>query len=236
MNRIKVLFFANLRDIAGTTEIDYKIPTDTRVEDLKRLISEKYPQLESHIPTTLVSINREFAFDDQIIPDGAEVALFPPVSGGVSSDLPEYLEVTQKEINLNELVQAITLSSTGAVGIFTGVVRAVTTRDELRNTSYLEYEAYKPMADAKLKQVAEEIRTRWPAIEGVAIVQRIGKLFPGTPTVVIACSAPHRDDGVFEAARFGIDRLKEIVPVWKKEVGTKEEEWVEGKYFPTPRD
>ena len=79
-----------------------------------------------------------------------------------------------------------------------------------------------------------EIRERWPSVEGVAIVQRIGKLMPGTPTVLIACTAGHRDTGVFEAARYGIDRLKQIVPIWKKEVGPEGEEWVEGDYFPSP--
>jgi molybdopterin synthase catalytic subunit len=87
-----------------------------------------------------------------------------------------------------------------------------------------------------MKQVADEIRLRWPAVEGIAIVQRVGKLLPGTPTVLIACSASHRDTGVFEAARYGIDRLKEIVPIWKKEVSPQGEEWVEGEYIPGPSD
>jgi molybdopterin synthase catalytic subunit len=73
-------------------------------------------------------------------------------------------------------------------------------------------------------------------VEGIAIVQRIGRLFPGTPTVLIACTAAHRDTGVFEAARYGIDRLKEIVPVWKKEVGSRGETWVEGEYLPERGD
>ena len=112
------------------------------------------------------------------------------------------------------------------------MVRGVTTRDNPHETVYLEYEAYKPMAEAKMKQVADEIRAKWPTVEGIAIVQRIGRLYPRTPTVLIACSSPHRDTGVFEAARYGIDRLKEIVPVWKKEVGPQGEEWVEGDYIP----
>jgi molybdopterin synthase catalytic subunit len=73
-------------------------------------------------------------------------------------------------------------------------------------------------------------------VEGIAIVQRIGRLNPGTPTVLVACTAAHRDTGVFEAARYGIDRLKEIVPVWKKEVGPQGQEWVEGGYHPTQED
>ena len=112
------------------------------------------------------------------------------------------------------------------------MVRGVTTREDAHETSYLEYEAYTPMAEGKMRQVASEIRQRWPSIEGIAIVQRVGHLEPQMPTVLIACTAAHRDTGVFEGARYGIDRLKEIVPVWKKEVGTGGEMWVEGDYIP----
>jgi molybdopterin synthase catalytic subunit len=92
------------------------------------------------------------------------------------------------------------------------------------------------MAEEKMRQVADEIRAKWPTVEGIAIVQRIGKLFPKTPTVLIACTAAHRDTGVFEAARYGIDRLKEIVPIWKKEVGSDGQFWVEGDYIPERGD
>jgi molybdopterin synthase catalytic subunit len=91
------------------------------------------------------------------------------------------------------------------------------------------------MAEEKMLQVAKEIREKWGVVEGIAIVQRIGKLYPRTPTVLIACTASHRDTGVFEAARYGIDRLKEIVPVWKKEIMPDGEEWVEGEYIPTEK-
>jgi len=147
-------------------------------------------------------------------------------------EYPTIFSITEDEIDLNSLVDQITLPSTGAAAIFTGMVRGVTVRDNPHDTVYLEYEAYKPMAEAKMKQVADEIRARWPVIEGIAIIQRIGRLYPRTPTVLIACSAAHRDTGVFEAARYGIDRLKEIVPVWKKEVGPQGEEWIEGDYIP----
>jgi MoaE-MoaD fusion protein len=145
---------------------------------------------------------------------------------------PTIYSITEDEIDLNALVDSITLNSTGAAAIFTGMVRGKTSRGDAHETVYLEYEAYKPMAEAKMKQVADEIRARWPVIEGIAIVQRIGRLYPRTPTILIACSAAHRDTGVFDAARYGIDRLKEIVPVWKKEVGPQGEEWVEGDYIP----
>ena len=145
---------------------------------------------------------------------------------------PTIFSVTEDEIDLNDLLARITLTSTGAAAIFTGMVRGQTTRDQSRETEYLEYEAYIPMAEAKMQQVAEEVRERWPVVEGIAIVQRIGKLYPKTPTVLIACTAAHRDTGVFDAARYGIDRLKEIVPIWKKEVSPDGEYWVEGDYIP----
>ena len=149
-------------------------------------------------------------------------------------DFPTICSITESEIDLNDLLEQITRTSTGAAAIFTGMVRGVTSRDDPHETACLEYEAYVPMAEAKMKQVADEIRQQWSTVEGIAIVQRIGKLYPKTPTVLIACTAAHRDTGVFEAARYGIDRLKEIVPVWKKEVGPDGEEWVEGDYRPTP--
>jgi MoaE-MoaD fusion protein len=150
--------------------------------------------------------------------------------------LPTIYVITDDGIDLNALLEAITLTSTGAAAIFTGMVRGVTTRGDAHETEYLEYESYKPMAEAKMKQVADEIRERWSSVEGIAIVQRIGKLYPHTPTVLIACTSAHRNTGVFDAARYGIDRLKEIVPVWKKEIGPKGQEWVEGDYIPKASD
>mgnify|MGYP001283431821 CR=1 FL=1 len=146
---------------------------------------------------------------------------------------PTICTITEEVLDLNDLLAQITLASTGAAAIFTGMVRGASHKDGLPpQTEYLEYEAYIPMAEAKMKQVASEIREKWPVVEGIAIVQRIGRLYPKTPTVLIACTAAHRDTGVFDAARYGIDRLKQIVPIWKKEVGPGGEEWVEGKYTP----
>lgn len=233
-NEITVLFFATLKDRTGTSRISINIPEGMLVVDFKRLISEEFPGLKASLDSVVVSVEHEFAFDNEIIPNGAEVALFPPVSGGV--DPPTIFAIVEDEVDLNSILAKITLQTTGAACFFTGMVRAVTHRGETHDTQYLEYEAYKPMAEAKMSQVSNEIRERWPSVEGIAIVQRIGHLEPGTPTVLIACTAAHRDNGVFEAARYGIDRLKEIVPVWKKEVGVHGETWVEGSYSPNPLD
>lgn len=149
---------------------------------------------------------------------------------------PTIFKITNDVLDLDALLASITLPSTGAACVFTGMVRGITKRGEGHETIYLEYEAYVPMAEAKMKQVADEIRERWSSVEGIAVVQRIGRLEPMTPTILIACTAAHRDTGVFEAARYGIDRLKEIVPVWKKEVSPNGEEWIEGDYLPSVED
>ncbi|MDD5369158.1 MAG: molybdopterin converting factor subunit 1 [Anaerolineaceae bacterium] len=234
MNPIQVLFFASLREQAGTHRAQIEIPDGARVSDLKSCLIERFPQLEKGLHSMLVAVNQEFAFDEDVVPGGAEVALFPPVSGGTT--FSTIVQVSENTIDLNGLVNQITLKTTGAVCMFTGIVRGETHRGNPHETERLEYQAYVPMAEAKMHQVAEEIRRRWPEVEGIAIVQRIGILDPKTPTVIIACSAAHRDTGVFEAARFGIDRLKEIVPIWKKEIGTMGQVWVEGEYTPSHSD
>lgn len=229
-----MLFFATLKEKAGLTSTELDLIDNCSVAQLKLIIFEQFPNIPRSTSSLLVAINKEYAFDQDLIPSGAEIALFPPVSGGAG--FPTIVSVTRNELNMDQLVAQITSATTGAAALFSGMVRGITTGSDAQETEFLEYEAYVPMAEAKMRQVADEIRERWPKVEGISIVQRIGKLLPGTPTVLIACSAAHRDTGVFEAARYGIDRLKEIVPIWKKEVSPQGEEWVEGEYIPNPTD
>jgi molybdopterin synthase catalytic subunit len=229
--KIDVQLFATLKDRAKAKTISVDVPDSATVAQLLDRVAAVYPALAPALPSALVAVNQEFAFPPTPLKPGDEVALFPPVSGG--STFPECFKITDGPIDLNELIAQVTLPSTGAVCTFTGAVRG---RSAERETIRLDYEAYMPMAEAKMRQVAQEIRERWPKIEGISIVQRVGRLQVGEFTVLIAVSAGHRYDGVFEAARYGIDRLKEIVPVWKKEVGSHGEEWIEGHYHPTERD
>jgi len=233
MKQVRVLFFALLKDKIGAGKQTYDLPDQATLQDLRAEISRRHPAAAPAMGTALASINQEFAFNEEMLPPDSEVGFFPPVSGG---SFPTIIQVTEAVIDLDELLEQITLVTTGAACIFTGMVRGVTRRGEAHQTSRLEYEAYLPMAEAKMRQVAQEIRTRWPEVEGIAIVQRVGSLDPKTPTILIGCTAAHRDTGVFEAARYGIDRLKEIVPIWKKEIGPDGEEWIEGEYRPTPED
>jgi molybdopterin synthase catalytic subunit len=129
----------------------------------------------------------------------------------------KYFACPTKPIDHDELIEAISTPEAGAVVFFSGLVRGTTQKEgHIPQTEYLEYEAYESMALAKMQQVAREIREQYPDVLGIAMVQRLGKLAVGDNTVLIACSSAHRDSGCFEAARYGIDRLKEIVPVWKK--------------------
>lgn len=234
MKTVSILFFAHLKKLVDMDRVEFKLPVGARVRELKQNLIERFPLLEDRFGNLFISVNRQFADDNDEIPDHAEIAIFPPVSGG--SKPPTIFCITNDPIHLDELMEKITLPTTGAACVFTGLVRAETTRGTVHSTAALEYEAYIPMAEEKMSQVAAEMRSKWPSVEGIAIVQRIGLLQPGTPTVLIACTAAHRDTGVFEASRYGIDRLKEIVPIWKKEIGPNGEIWVEGDYHPHKGD
>ena len=130
-------------------------------------------------------------------------------------------EITDKEISIDEVAARLADPANGAVVTFVGVVRGETDGREVR---HLEYEAYPEMAEDMLRQIGDEVRARWTTIREVAIVHRMGKLAVGETAVVIALSAAHRPE-VFDALRFAIERLKEIVPIWKKEVWADGEEW-----------
>lgn len=229
---VQVKLFATLKDRAGADRVSVELPDEATVATLLDRLAAAQPKLAPSLPTCLVAVNREFAFGAAPIQSGDEIALFPPVSGGDMS-YPEICRVVDHQIDLDELLASITLPTTGGICTFTGTVRGVSEDHETRQ---LYYEAYVPMAEAKMKQIAGEIRARWPQVQGVALVQRVGRLDVGRFTTLVAVSAPHRDQGIFEAARYGIDRLKEIVPVWKKEIGPDGEAWVEGHYHPTPAD
>ena len=233
--QLTILFFAKLKELIGASEIKLYVEKGLTIQDLKNRLVLEYPQLKDYLPIMLVSINQNFAFDSETIFENAEIACFPPVSGG-QMDNDVMIEVSTNEFDFNSLMIQSIQNSTGAVVMFTGVIRGETNNTDHPLTSGLEYEAYIPMAEAKMTQVAEEIRDKWPSVQKIVIIQRIGYMDAGTPTVVVLCSAAHRHTDVFEAAKYGIDRVKEIVPIWKKEIGPNGETWIEGDYIPGKGD
>jgi molybdopterin synthase catalytic subunit len=141
-------------------------------------------------------------------------------------------ELTRQPLDVNEVVQRVMAPDRGAVATFVGVVRD---HHKGRRVRYLEYEAYPEMAEEVLAQIGQEIRQRWPAVDDVCIVHRIGHQDVGEISVVIAVAAAHRVD-TFDATRYAIERIKEIAPIWKKEVCEDGEFWLEGPESMPPPD
>ncbi|GIN57147.1 molybdopterin converting factor, subunit 2 [Lederbergia ruris] len=130
-------------------------------------------------------------------------------------------EITRDPIRIEEIYQKVVRREAGAITTFIGTVREIT---HGRKTLYLEYEAYEGMALKKLEQIAFEMKERWPGVE-VAISHRIGRLEISDIAVVIAVSSPHRL-AAYEANRYAIERIKEMVPIWKKEHWEDGEAWI----------
>lgn len=150
---------------------------------------------------------------------------------------PTYFAVTSDQPDLAEIYAHLAEPDIGAIVSFTGIVRGETERDgKPIQTLQLEYEAYQLMAQVKMEQIAQEIWARWPLVKGIAIIQRIGTLEVGEITTLVVCASAHRDQGVFAATQYGIDRLKEIVPIWKKEISADRIGWIEGNYHPNSAD
>jgi molybdopterin converting factor subunit 1 len=230
--KITVKLFARLRELAGVSTLECELADRATLTDLVERLQADYPKLANIASRTVVSVNKDFADPQTRLSEGDEVAFFPPVSGG-SGVANDKFAITFDPISLDEMAAKVVKPETGAVAVFGGVVRNVSAG---KAVEHLEYEAYEEMAMDKLRQVATEAREQWPGIVDIAIVQRIGHLEVGENAVIVAVSSPHRGDGCFEACQYAINRLKQIVPIWKKEVSPDGAEWVEGDYLPTQAD
>jgi molybdopterin synthase catalytic subunit len=160
-------------------------------------------------------VNEEFAVDERVLVDGDVVAIIPPVAGGAAT-----FRISDEPLNLDEVVRAVTGDEYGGVVTFTGVVRS---QSRGKRIVRLEYEAYRPMAERTMAEIGDALARDYGA--RVAIVHRVGKLVVGEVAVVIATAAPHRA-AAFDACRAAIDRLKQSVPIWKKEIDEDGEEWI----------
>ncbi len=230
--KVTVKLFARMRELAGTNTLERTIGDQATVSDLIESLQAEFPKLADVASRIVIAVNKEFANPQTYLSEGDEVAFFPPVSGG-SDVMDDKFAVTFDPISLDEVAAKVVKPETGAVAVFGGVVRNVSAGKAVK---HLEYEAYEEMAVAKLRQVATEARERWPGIVDMAIVQRIGHLEVGENAVIVAVSSSHRGDGCFEACQYAINRLKQIVPIWKKEVSPDGTEWVEGDYLPSTAD
>jgi MoaE-MoaD fusion protein len=216
MGSVSILYFAAARERAGAQRETLEVPEGARVREVLRLIAERRPGLEPLLPHLRVAVNHEFVDADAEVPAGAELALIPPVSGGAG-----LFAVVDRPLRLEEVVAAVSGQAYGGLVTFSGSVRNQT---KGRRVLRLEYEAYPPMAEKQLASIGAEVAERFGGTR-LAIMHRIGTLVPGELAVVIAAAAPHRKEA-FLACEHAIERLKQDVPIWKKEHFEDGEVWV----------
>jgi len=228
---VRVLFFGRLKDIVGCGEDDAELSDGARVEDLFERYGRRFPELAKFRPSVAASVNQEYAEWRATLAAGDEVAFLPPVSGGAhpaGAALSEDLcELVRSPIPTATIVAQLKAPSDGAVAIFEGIVR---NHSAGRPTLHLEYEAYEPMALAKMRDIGSQMRQRFQ-IRRFAMVHRLGRLEIGETSVLIAVCSAHRA-AAFDACRFGIDTLKSNVPIWKKEFFRDGAVWAEGETPP----
>jgi molybdopterin synthase catalytic subunit len=215
--RVTVLYFAAARERAGGAREALEVPEGALVRDVLRLITERHPALAPLLPHLRVAVDQEFVGPEAPVRGGAEVALIPPVAGGS----PGLFRVVDRPLLLEEVVEAVGGEAFGGLVTFSGSVRNQT---KGRRVLRLEYEAYAPMAEKKLAEIGAEAAAQWPGTR-LAIVHRVGTLVPGELAVVIAAAAPHRKEA-FRGCEHAIERLKQDVPIWKKEFFEDGDVWV----------
>jgi molybdopterin converting factor subunit 1 len=221
MNRFTLKLFATLRERAHAAELVRDFPDGTTVEEMWKHLVGEFPALGGHHDSVGFAVNQEYVEGDFKPHQGDEIAFIPPVSGGAPALQIGRITIGREPIDVAALEREVADPAAGAIVSFTGTTR----RDNAgRVVIRLEYEAYEPMALSEMRKLASEAIKRWKIVR-IAIAHRIGVVEIGETSVAIAVSAAHRGEA-FEACRFAIDRLKEVVPIWKKEHFEGGEIWI----------
>ncbi|MXV81562.1 MAG: molybdopterin converting factor [Chloroflexi bacterium] len=219
--RLTVQLFANLAETCGARQIELcDLPQPLTAALVLDAFVDRFPQVDGMRDSIMFAVNAEYVSADHPVSVCDEVALIPPVSGGSDDD---FFKITHDVLDATALHTLVLSPQAGAVSLFMGVVRD---NNLGRDVDYLEYDAYPAMATKVMRQIAGEIRERWDVLD-IAMHHRIGRLEIGEASVAVAVASAHRGEGI-EACHYGIDRLKAIVPIWKKEVWADGEEWIEG--------
>jgi molybdopterin converting factor subunit 1 len=230
--RIRVLFFGVLRDIVGQREDFLEVPEGGRLESVFELYAGRFPRLRGMAASVVLALNQEFSTPSAPLAEGDEVAFLPPVSGGsgytqqiCDEDTGNFFALTREPIDGGLIARDLLRGEDGAFVNFEGVARNNT---KGRSTRYLEYECYESMAVKTMAQIGREIAAGF-SIGRIAMVHRLGRIEIGETSVAVVVTAPHRRPA-FDAALEGINRLKRMVPVWKKEFFADGEVWVDGEW------
>jgi len=228
---VKVLFFGMLKDIVGRSEECIEVAEGEPLGSVFDRYALQFPRLGQMASSIVLACNQQFCDRSNPVGDGDEIAFLPPVSGGSDQYTHEISEdrcffaLTRLPIDSSSVARRLLRGEDGAIVNFEGVVRNNT---KGRATRYLDYECYEPMAVKVMAGIGREIASTQP-IGGIAMVHRLGRMNIGETSVAVIVTAPHRKPA-FEAALEGINRLKRLVPIWKKEYFADGQVWVEGEW------
>ena len=235
---IRVLFFGVLRDIVGLREDELEVPAGGRLESVFEHYAARFPRLKGMAASVVLALNQEFSAPSAPLHENDEVAFLPPVSGGsgrfthqiADADTGNFFALTRETIHVHGdgIASRLLRGEDGALVVFEGVARNNT---KGRPTRFLDYECYEAMAVKMMAQIGREIAAGFP-IGRIAMVHRLGRIEIGETSVAVVVTAPHRKPA-FDAALEGINRLKRLVPVWKKETFADGEVWVDGEWDET---
>jgi molybdopterin synthase catalytic subunit len=213
--KVRVRFFAAPREIVGAPEVALEVPEGSTVADVRALVVQRWPRLAAWKDNLNASVNREFRPEGTRLGEGDEVAFFPPVSGGGAARLQP------GPFGVDAVIAETDQRGAGAVCAFTGVVRGENLGEAVRG---ITYEVYAEMAEAKLRQLAEQAKQKFGLVD-CSIVHRHGALAVGEPICVVVASSAHRQAS-FEACQWVMEELKRIVPIWKREDAASGPRWL----------
>jgi len=231
--RVKVLFFGMLKDIVGRSEDQIEVDEGARLDSVFERYAREFPRLNGLAASIVLAANHQFCDRSQPVREGDEIAFLPPVSGGTKrytheiADSTEghFFALTREPIDAAGVARQLLRGEDGAVVNFEGVVRNNT---KGRATQFLDYECYEAMAVKMMAEIGRDIARSF-CIGRIAMVHRLGRMEIGETSVAVIVTAPHRKPA-FEAALEGINRLKRLVPIWKKEHFADGAVWVEGEW------
>lgn len=224
---VQVRYFAAARELASCESELVTLPAaEVSAKDLLELLALRHPRLSPYLSRLRLAINDELRYDAPPVRDGDVIDVMPPVAGGAPKDAgvkPESgwtaladgrgrVGIQNTPLSVDDALAVVTHPSAGGIAVFIGVVRD---HAEGRAVNRLDYEAHDSLALRELANIANEILAEQPEVR-VCAVHRVGSLAIGDRAVVVVASAPHRAEA-FTACRALIERLKERVPIWKKE-------------------
>ena len=219
--RIRVRYFAALREMVGQREEALMVPEESCAGDVRKLLLIRYPQLQVVMERALCAVNHRYVPINTVLQENDELVFIPPTGGGAAME--PVIQLTREPLDRNALINAVSSPDCGGIVVFEGVVRNHALGKQVR---YLEYEMYEEMAREQMQDIIQKVQQLW-GVEHIAIAHRTGRIEIGEASVIIVVASPHRAEA-FDACRYIIDTLKATVTIWKKEVTTTGEEWIEG--------